>query len=66
MAGEAFFHHDDGVLTVQPGQILMCDADRPFIRGFSLGLEELVLKLPHQLFAEVTGIDRIARPMVMN
>ncbi|MFF4779855.1 helix-turn-helix domain-containing protein [Streptomyces griseorubiginosus] len=66
LAGEAFFYHDDGVRTVQPGQILMCDADRPFMRGFSLGLEELVLKLPHELFADVTGIDRLARPMVMN
>jgi AraC-like DNA-binding protein len=66
LAGEAFFYHDDGVRTVQPGQMLMCDADRPFMRGFSQGLEELVLKIPREVFADVTGIDHIARPIVMS
>ncbi|GAA1124771.1 helix-turn-helix domain-containing protein [Nocardioides aquiterrae] len=66
LAGEAFFYHDDGVRTVQPGQMLLCDADRPFMRGFSQGLEELVLKVPRDVFADVTGIDRLARPLVMS
>jgi AraC-like DNA-binding protein len=66
LAGEAFFYHDDGVRTVQPGQMLMCDADRPFMRGFSQGLEELVLKIPRDVFADVTGIDRVPRPLVVN
>jgi AraC-like DNA-binding protein len=66
LAGEAFFYHDDGVRTVQPGQMLMCDADRPFMRGFSQGLEELVLKIPRDVFADVTGIDGIRRPVVVN
>jgi AraC-binding-like domain len=38
LAGEAFFYHDDGVRSLQPGQMLMCDADRPFKPGFSQGL----------------------------
>ena len=66
LVGEAFFYHDDGVRTLQPGQMLMCDADRPFMRGFSHGLEELVLKIPREVFAEVTGIDRVERPRVVN
>jgi len=66
LAGEAFFYHDDGVRTVQPGQMLMCDADRPFMRGFSQGLEELVLKIPREVFTDVTGIDEIRRPVVVN
>jgi len=66
LAGEAFFYHDDGVRTVQPGQMLMCDADRPFMRGFSQGLEELVLKIPRDVFADFTGIDGIRRPVVVN
>jgi AraC-like DNA-binding protein len=64
LAGEAFFYHDDGVRTVQPGEMLMCDADRPFLRGFSHGLEELVLKIPRLVFAEVTGIGELPRPRV--
>lgn len=66
LVGEAFFYHDDGVRTLQPGQMLMCDADRPFMRGFSHGLEELVLKIPREVFAEVTGIDRVEQPRVVS
>lgn len=65
LAGQAFFYHDDGVHTVAPGELLMCDADRPFMRGFSQGLEELVLKIPRQTFAEVTGVDHLDRPSVV-
>jgi AraC-like DNA-binding protein len=65
LVGEAFFYHDDGVRTVQPGQLLMCDADRPFMRGFSHGLEELVLRIPRPLFAEHTGVQDVTHPMVV-
>jgi AraC-like DNA-binding protein len=66
LAGEAFFYHDDGVRTLQPGQMLMCDADRPFMRGFSQGLEELVLKVPRDVFADVTGLDGVDQPIVVD
>ncbi len=45
LAGEAFFYHDDGVRLLHPGQLLVCDADQPFMRGFSHGLEELAVKI---------------------
>lgn len=66
LVGEAFFYHDDGVRKLRPGQLLMCDADRPFMRGFSQGLEELVVKVPRPLFAEVTGIERVDEPRVVS
>ncbi len=66
LAGDAFFYHEDGVWTVRPGQLLICDADQPFMRGFSQGLEELVLKIPRHRFAEATGGDRIGRPVVVD
>lgn len=66
LVGEAFFYHDDGVRTLRPGQMLLCDADRPFMRGFSHGLEELVVKVPRTAFAEVTGLEQVQRPMVVN
>lgn len=65
LRGEAFYYHDDGVRTLQPGQLLVCDADRPFMRGFSQGLEELVLKVPQEVFAEATGIAARPRPVVV-
>jgi AraC-like DNA-binding protein len=65
LVGEAFFYHPDGVRTLQPGQLLMCDADQPFMRGFSHGLEELVVKVPREVFTEATGIARIDSPRVV-
>lgn len=62
--GEAFFYHDDGVLTLRPGQALICDADRPFVRGFSRGLEELAVKVPRATFRELTGVDAVPSPLV--
>ena len=66
LAGEAFFYHDDGVRTVSPGQVIVCDADRPFMRGFSHGLEELAIKVPRQLFAELTATAVPTEPLVLD
>ncbi len=64
LAGEAFFHHDDGVVTLRPGQLVICDADRPFMRGFSRGLEEFAIKVPRPVFREVTGLGSLRTPLV--
>lgn len=64
LRGEAFFYHDDGVLTLRPGQALICDADRPFLRGFSHGLEEFAVKVPRPTFQEVTGLEALRAPVV--
>ncbi|MGK5440476.1 helix-turn-helix domain-containing protein [Micromonospora sp. URMC 105] len=64
LVGEAFFYHNDGVFTLRPGQALICDADRPFMRGFSRGLEELAIKVPRALFRELTGLDSLDTPLV--
>jgi AraC-like DNA-binding protein len=64
LVGEAFFYHDDGVRTLRPGQLLICDADRPFMRGFSRGLEELAIKVPRPLFRELTGQGSLTTPLV--
>ncbi|MFI2361346.1 helix-turn-helix domain-containing protein [Promicromonospora sp. NPDC019610] len=55
LRGEAFFFHDDGVRRLRPGQLLVCDADRPFLRGFSQGLEELAVKVPYDVFRSAGG-----------
>ncbi|GAA2653939.1 helix-turn-helix domain-containing protein [Paractinoplanes durhamensis] len=62
--GEAFFYHDGGVLTLRPGQALICDPDRPFMRGFSRGLEELAVKVPRATFREWTGLEALPAPIV--
>ncbi len=64
LVGEAFFYHDDGVRTLRPGQLIVCDADKPFMRGFSHGLEELAVKVPRAVFTEATGLDAVREPLV--
>ena len=63
VVGEAFFYHDDGVLILRPGEALICDADRPFMRGFSHGLEELAIKVPRPTFRDLTGLDSLRTPL---
>ena len=60
LAGESFFYSDDGVRVLRPGQMLACDADRPFMRGFSQGLHELVVTVPHDVFT-VLAAERTVR-----
>lgn len=48
--GAASFEHDGGTRELRPGHVLMCDADRPFTRGFAHGLEELAVRVPRTAF----------------
>jgi len=64
LVGETFLYHEDAVWSLRPGQLVICDADRPFMRGFSQGLEELVLKIPRELLGSVTDISKLDRPIV--
>jgi AraC-like DNA-binding protein len=66
LVGEAFFYHDGGVHTLHPGQLIMCETDRPFMRGFSQGLEELAIKVPRAVFAEITGSETLREPLVVD
>lgn len=62
LAGEAIFADGDGTRTLRPGQLLVCDADQPFLRGFSQGLEELAVKVPYDVLRSVGGtVPRTAR-----
>lgn len=64
LAGESFFYHRDGVLTTRPGQVVVCDVDRPFMRGFSQDMRELVVKIPRTLWA-ASGGGAVEAPRVI-
>ncbi|WP_406841657.1 AraC family transcriptional regulator (plasmid) [Streptomyces sp. AHU1] len=66
LAGDAFFYYDDGVRLLHPGQLLVCDADQPFMRGFSQGLEELALKVPRDMWRELGGPASLTQPIVID
>src|ERR1044072_4611010 len=54
--GEAVFEQDGQHRVLRPGQLLVCDADRPFLRGFGHGLDELAVKVPRPEFPLLTGL----------
>lgn len=66
--GDAFYFSNDAVRTLTPGSVLVCDTDRPFVRGFANGLKELVLMVPKPLFAEITNdaMPHRGEPLVLN
>ena len=55
LRGDAWFRDENGTRELRPGQLLICDADRPFARGFARGLEELAIKVPREALALVKG-----------
>jgi AraC-like DNA-binding protein len=64
LEGETFFYHRGGQIALRPGQAVVYDVDRPFLRGFSQGFRELVLTVPRTLFSEATGAQAPERPTV--
>ncbi|MHA2787632.1 helix-turn-helix domain-containing protein [Corynebacterium sp. S7] len=53
--GDAFFFHRAGHISLRPGQAIVYDADRPFLRGFNNRFRELVLTIPKQRYREIVG-----------
>jgi AraC-like DNA-binding protein len=64
LRGEAWFEHAGGRLALRPGHVLLCEADRPFARGFARGLEELAIKVPRPAFTAGTGLISLRAPVL--
>lgn len=45
--GDSWFAQDGSTLSLRPGDAIIREADRPFSRGFRRGLQEFVVKVPH-------------------
>lgn len=66
LKGEAFFYHPGGIETLRPGQAVFYDADRPFMRGFHSGVEEMVLTIPRDDYLGLSGGKPLTRPVVFD
>jgi AraC-like DNA-binding protein len=66
LRGEALWEHAGSRRVVRPGQLLVCDVDRPFLRGFGHGLEELAVKVQRDAFSELTGLDTVDVPLFLD
>ncbi|GLB65819.1 AraC family transcriptional regulator [Arthrobacter mangrovi] len=66
LEGEAFFYYQGGLEALRPGQAVMYDVDRPFMRGFSSGVREMVLTIPREAYRELSGGRDLLRPKVFD
>ncbi|HOZ59854.1 MAG TPA: helix-turn-helix domain-containing protein [Nakamurella multipartita] len=66
LRGEALWKQAGSSRVVRPGQLVVCDVDRPFNRTFGHGLEELVVKVQRDAFIELTGRSTIEAPIFLD
>ncbi len=66
LVGDTFFHHSNGNHSQRPGTLLVCDMNRPFLRGFAQGLQEYVATVPRGVFETATGRPMPKEPTVMS
>jgi len=66
LRGDAVLEYEQTRRVLHPGQLLVCDADRPFARGFEHGLDELAVKVPRERFAALTGMPSVPEPSVVD
>lgn len=52
--------------VLRPGQVVVCDVDRPFGRRFARGLDELVVKVPRAALAGVADEVDLDVPVVLD
>ena len=64
--GEAFFEQDGQRRVLRPGQLLVCDADRPFVRGFGHGQLVQAVEVPRSEFSALTGLATVRKPVVVD
>lgn len=53
--GDSFYSDAQGTHLLHTGQLLICDADQPFIRGFGVGVSEMVLTVTMEEFTRISG-----------
>jgi AraC-binding-like domain len=66
LRGEAVWEHAGSRRIVRPGQLLVCDVDRPFLRGSGHGLEELAVMVQRDAFTELTGMTTVDAPLFLD
>jgi AraC-like DNA-binding protein len=64
LRGEAWFTGPDGTRELRPGDALACTTDRPFARGFTRGLEELVVTVPCAALRTRAGVSAASKPTI--
>lgn len=66
MRGDSMLETSSGRRGMTAGQLLICDADRPFRRSFGRGLEELAVRIPKDAFARTSGLEELSAPILID
>lgn len=66
LRGTALVEQDGNRQLIRQGQLLVCDVDRPLVRGFGHGLEELAVKVPREAFQAQTGLTTLDDPLMFD
>lgn len=64
LRGDASFTGPDGTRALRPGNVVICETDRPFRREFARGLEELVIKVPRPALAALAEGTLLRKPVI--
>jgi AraC-like DNA-binding protein len=59
LAGEAYFYFRGGMVKQRPGELIVCDASRPFARLFVGEQRELALFVPRARFLQLTALGDV-------
>ncbi|HWU06179.1 MAG TPA: helix-turn-helix domain-containing protein [Streptomyces sp.] len=65
LRGDALFEQAGRRQILRPGDLLVCDADGHFVRGFGHGLEELALRVDRRVFPEGTRPPAPGQPLII-
>lgn len=60
--GDSFFCDENGTQLLHAGQVLACNADSTFIRGFGVGVSEMVLTVSMEEFTKISGGESLTNP----
>jgi AraC-like DNA-binding protein len=66
LRGDAVLEHEGRRRVLHPGQILVCDADLPLVRGFGHGLDELAVKVPRAGLTALTDLPSVRGPIIVD
>lgn len=61
--GDSFYSDENSTHVLQAGQMLACNADRPFLRGFGVGVSEMVLTVSMDAYTEITRGKPLTSPV---
>jgi AraC-like DNA-binding protein len=52
LKGEAVFLHENGCLAAAAGELFLYDTRRPYLFGFSSSMRQILVDVPHDMFAQ--------------